>query len=400
MKVLMLGWELPPNNSGGLGVACLQLSRALAAAGADIDFILPYHHEPSYDFMRVISAFSPAHPEYLHFGAYEGYRYQLDDGSYIDLGGTDQQAAYAKLVGRLAEQLEFDIIHAHDWLTFRAALIARQKKDVPLILHVHSIERDRAGGQPGNPWVREVEATAMLLADHVIAVSQRTKQMICDDYGIPANKIEVVHNSIDTSVLSPLDSQNAFSYLDSLKADGWRVVASIGRLTIQKGLPHLVSAATEVVKRLPKTIFLFVGDGEQRDELLEQAASAGIAENVIFTGFQRGKRLRDAYGIADLFVMPSVSEPFGLTPYEAAAYGTPSLVSKQSGVAEAFQNCLKVDFWDVNEMANIIVAVLRERPLQAELGRNAGYEFQRLGWGDAASRIVSRYQKFMEGAAV
>lgn len=396
----MLGWELPPNNSGGLGVACLQLSKALASAGADIDFILPYYHEPHYDFMRVFSSFGPADPKYSEIKSYESYRYFYEDGSFVDLDMDHQQSAYTKLVGRLAEQLEFDIIHAHDWLTFRAALLARQKKNVPLILHVHSIERDRAGGQPGNPWVREVEANSMMLADHVIAVSERTKQMISDDYGIPQSKIEVIHNSLDISELQPLDERNSFRYLEALKSEGWKVVASVGRLTVQKGLPHLVSAAGEVVKRLPKTIFLFVGDGEQRDELLEQAAAAGIGPNVIFAGFQRGKRWRDAYAVADLFVMPSVSEPFGLTPYEAAAFNTPSLISKQSGVSEAFQNCLKVDFWDTNEMANKMVSVLREFPLQAELAKNAGYEFQRLGWTEAAGRVIRRYRQFAEGVPV
>ena len=346
--------------------------------------------------MNVISAFGPSFPKASQANAYESYRYMLEDGGYIDFDMNDQQTAYAKLVGKLAEKLEYDIIHAHDWLTFRAALLARQKRNVPLILHVHSIERDRAGGQPGNPWVREVEATAMLLADHVIAVSERTRQMICEEYGIPTDKVEVIHNSLDISDVLPVDGRNAFHYLEDLKADGWKVVASVGRLTVQKGLPHLISAAAEVVNRLPKSVFLIVGDGEQRDELLAQAASAGIAENVIFAGFQRGKRWRDAYSIADLFVMPSVSEPFGLTPYEAAAYGTPALISKQSGVAEAFQNCLKVDFWDINEMANKMVAVLREDPLKTELSRNAGYEFQKLGWSDAAGRIIRRYRQIAE----
>ncbi len=396
MKVLMLGWELPPNNSGGLGVACLQLSKALTAAGADIDFILPCRHEPNYDFMRVVSAFGTKSFPGWDVKAYESFRYLSEGGDFIDFDMNDQQAVYAKRVGQLVEHMEFDIIHAHDWLTFRAALLVRQKRSVPLVLHVHSIERDRAGGQPGNPWVREVEATAMLLADHILAVSHRTKRMICEEYGVPADKVEVVHNAVDINELAPIEGRNSFSYLESLKADGWKVVASVGRLTVQKGLPHLVSAAAEVVKRLPKTIFLFVGDGEQRDELLEQAAASGIASNVVFAGFQRGKRWRDAYSIADLFVLPSVSEPFGLTPYEAAAYSTPSLVSKQSGVAEAFQNCLKVDYWDTNEMANKIVAVLREDPLQHELSRSANHEFQRLAWSGAASRIIRRYNQLAE----
>lgn len=400
MRVLMLGWELPPNNSGGLGVACLQLSKALAYAGADIDFILPHYHEPKYDFMRVTSALKQGVRAIVPTSVYDSYRYLLEDGSFFDVNIHDQQAAYAHMVGKLAETMEFDIIHAHDWLTFRAALLAREKKNTPLILHVHSIERDRAGGQPGNPWVREIEATAMLLADHVIAVSERTKQMIIDDYHIPADKIEVVHNSIDISSMEPLEEENAYRYLADLKSDGWKVVTNIGRLTIQKGLPHLMEAAQEVIKRAPKTIFMFVGDGDMRDELLELAAEKNIARNVIFTGFQRGKNWRDAYAISDLFVMPSVSEPFGLTPYEAAAYGSPSLVSKQSGIAEVFKNCLKIDFWDVNEMSNQIVAVLQNPSLQETLRDNAWQEFQQLGWGKAADKIMDRYQHFTQKALV
>lgn len=395
----MLGWELPPNNSGGLGVACLQLSKALASAGADIEFVLPHYDGTRYEFMRVTSALAHGIRAIVSAKAYDSYRYLLDDGSFFDVNIHDQQTAYTQMVGRLVESLEFDVIHAHDWLTFRAALLARERKNKPLVLHVHSVERDRAGGQSGNPFVREIEATSMLLADHVIAVSERTKQMIVDDYHIPSEKIEVVHNSIDVSDLAPLDEHNAYKYLGDLKNDGWKVVVNVGRLTIQKGLPHLVAAASEVAKRCPKTIFLFVGDGDQRDELLELAAEKNIARNVIFTGFQRGKQWRDAYGVADLFVMPSVSEPFGLTPFEAAGYGTSSLISKQSGVAEVFKNCLKVDFWDVDEMANKIVAVLQNEVLRDVLTQNAWQEFQSLGWNFAADQIMNRYRSFHERAA-
>ncbi len=394
----MLGWELPPNNSGGLGVACLQLSKALAEAGADIDFILPYHHAPRYNFMRVTSALAPGTQPTTAMQAYDSYRYELGDGSIFELSGDDQPASYARLVSRLVDTMEFDIIHAHDWLTFRAALAARQKKAVPLVLHVHSIERDRAGGQAGNPWVREIESTAMLMADRVIAISERTKQMIIDDYHIPSDKIEVVHNSLDISALEPLDEQNAYRYLQDLKQDGWQVVANVGRLTIQKGIPHLVEAASEVIKRLPKTVFLFVGDGEQRDELVELVADRKIARHVLLAGFQRGKKWRDAYAIADLFVMPSVSEPFGLTPFEAAAYGTPALVSKQSGISEIFTNCLKVDFWDINEMSNKIVGLLRSRALQAELASNAALELRQQSWNGAAERIMDSYRDLVEKA--
>jgi len=396
MRVLMLGWELPPNNSGGLGVACLQLSEALSRRGADIDFVLPYRHEQKYGFMNVISVFEKDIKAVVPVAAYDSYRYIMDDGSVYDFSIHDQQSAYAHLVGRLVDEMEFDIVHAHDWLTFRAGLMAKQKRNVPLILHVHSIERDRAGGQAGNPLVREVEATAMQLADHVVAVSGRTKNMIIDEYHIPADKIDVVHNSLDTSRWVPLDDDNAYKYLSDLKSDGWKVVANVGRLTIQKGLTHFISAAAEVVSRHPKTIFLLVGDGEQRDELLELAAEKGIARNILFTGFQRGKNWRDAYAIADLFVMPSVSEPFGLTPFEAAAYGTPSLISRQSGISEVFRNCLKVDFWDEREIANKILAVINSQALKDELGSSAREEFLQLSWDKAAGAIFDRYNFFMD----
>lgn len=400
MKILMLGWELPPNNSGGLGVACLQLSKALAEAGADIEFVLPYYHEQEYPFMNIRHATTDAVPLSDIFQAYESYRYYDAQGDPFDIKITDQQSAYAAMVAKLVESVEFDVIHAHDWLTFRAALIARQKSSKPLILHVHSIERDRAGGREGNPLVREIEATAMLLADHVIAVSARTKAEIVKDYNIPADKIEVVHNSLDTSLFEPLDEANAYKYLASMKQNGYKVVSNVGRLTIQKGLPQLLSVAAKVIAKRPKTIFLLVGDGEQRDELIEIAAAHGISKNVIFAGFQRGKRWRDAYGISDFFIMPSVSEPFGLTAFEAAAYGVPALVSKQSGVAEVFSNCLKVDFWDENEMANQVLGVLNSPGLSQDLSQSALDEFKRLSWSDSAAKIMNRYHAVSQAVAV
>jgi glycogen(starch) synthase len=399
MKILMLGWELPPNNSGGLGVACLQLAKALASSGADIDFILPYSSDESYDFMKV----SSAHPSTVRFisqdTAYDSYRYFYHDGSSKQVGIADQQHAYEFAVGEMIKTKEFDVIHAHDWLTFRAALRAKAHSGKPLIVHVHSIERDRAGGNIGNPLVREIEATTMLIADRVIAVSGRVKQMIVEDYNIPASKIEVVHNSIDQSYLEPLDDANAYRYLSEMKKLGWKVVVNVGRLTIQKGLTHFLRAAAQAAKREPKTFFLIVGSGEQRDELIELAAELGIADRVLFAGFQRGKRWRDAYSIADLFVMPSVSEPFGLTPLEAVMYGTPVLVSKQSGVSEVLSNCLKADFWDEDELANQITAVLRYESLAKELHTNAWREVDKMSWSESADRLMSIYKSHLQKVA-
>lgn len=393
MKVLMLGWELPPHNSGGLGVACYQLCRALSKAGADIEFVLPYTAKHDINFMRI----NAAHPQdvdtVLKSGiAYDSFKYVKKTGEveWIDLFG--QSAIYEQAVERIIELAEFDVIHAHDWLTFRAALRTKQKSGKPLLLHVHSIERDRSGGNHGNPMVREIEYLSMMMADKIIAVSAHTRRAIIDEYDIPEDKIEVIHNSIDLDEVEPLQGDNAYKYLTKMKSLGYRVVVNVGRLTVQKNLPNLLRAAKEVIDRAPKTIFLIVGTGEQDYELLELAAQLGISRNVVFTGFQRGKAWRDAYAIGDLFVMPSISEPFGLTPLEAIGYGTPALVSKQSGVSEVIQNCLKVDFWDIESMANQITAVMQNDGLRDELHINSLKEYERLSWNKAADRLLELYR--------
>jgi len=392
----MLGWELPPHNSGGLGVACYQLCKALSQKGADIEFVLPYTAEHGIDFMKIRAAHPQDVQAVLRAGiAYDSFQYIKETGEieWIDLWG--QSKLYEQAVGRIAKLAEFDVIHAHDWLTFRAAVRAKETTGLPLILHVHSIEADRAGGNHGNPMVREIEYTTMMIADRVLAVSQLTKDSIVHQYGIPADKIAVVHNSIDPDMVQPLDGGNAYRYLATLKEQGYRVVVNVGRLTIQKGLPNLLRAAKEVVQRAPKTMFLIVGSGEQYYELLELAAQLGISKNVVFTEFQRGKRWRDAFAIGDLFVMPSISEPFGITPLEAIGYGTPTLISKQSGVAEVINNCLKVDYWDVAEMANQITAVVQNDSLRDELHANSLKEYQRLSWSQTADKLFSLYQQHM-----
>ena len=329
--------------------------------------------------------------------AYDSYKYILEDGTEQWLNIHDQQQLYEHAVGQLVEEREFDIVHAHDWLTFRAALRVKQLKNCPIVLHVHSVESDRAGSPKGNPAVREIEAIALHMADQVVAVSEQTKQAIIRDYGVPADRIEVVHNSIDTAAIDPLDDQNAYHYLSSMKSLGYRVVVNVGRLTIQKGLPNLLRAAKIVIDKNPKTLFLIVGSGEQYYELIELAAELGIGQNVLFTDFQRGKNWRDAFAIGDLFVMPSVSEPFGLTPLEAIGYGTPALVSKQSGVSEVINNCLKVDYWDIDEMANKITAVVQNDSLGHELWINSYREYEKLSWADASQKIRNIYEKHLAG---
>jgi glycogen(starch) synthase len=401
MRILMLGWELPPHNSGGLGVACLQLCKTLADSGADIEFLLPYEADHDINFMKVTAAV-PQDVQKFKSGAsaYQSYKYVVGDGGVEFQDVFDWQRQYEQAVGQIVISRSFDVIHAHDWLTFRAALRAKQLTGWPFVAHVHSIESDRAAGNHGNPMVKEIEALGLMMADVIVAVSEHTRQAIVRDYDIPADKIVVVHNSIDRMELAPLDADNAYHYLTAMRARGYKTVSNVGRLTIQKGLANLLLAAREVVQRIPKTIFLIVGSGEQYHELIQQAADLGIAKNVVFAGFQRGKQWRDAFGVADLFVMPSVSEPFGLTPLEAIHYGTPSVISRQSGVSEVLLNCLKVDFWDVNEMANNIVAVLQNQSLRDNLVANANRELERISWETSASKLTGLYSRLTDKVPV
>jgi glycogen(starch) synthase len=399
MKVLMLGWELPPHNSGGLGIACYQLCKALSNHPVDLEFVVPYRADHGIDFMDVTHATPQGVTEVIRSGiAYDSYKYIMADGSEEYLTIYEQVQLYEHAVAKLVETRDFDIVHAHDWLTFRAALRIKEAKGCPIILHVHSVESDRAGAQRGNSLVHEIEDLALHAADQIIAVSQHTKNAIIRDYHIPADKIEVVHNSIEPADLVPLDDDTSYRYLEVMKQLGYRVVVNVGRLTVQKGLPNLLHAAKAVIDKHPKTLFLIVGSGEQYYELLELAADLGIGQNVFLTDFQRGKRWRDAYAIGDLFVMPSISEPFGLTPLEAIGYGTPALVSRQSGVAEVLQNILKVDFWDIDEMANQITNVMRSDALRDELLKNAYREYQALSWDTASAKVKGIYDQHLVGA--
>jgi glycosyltransferase involved in cell wall biosynthesis len=341
----------------------------------------------------------PAHPQdflaVLQAGSsYDSQRYIATraNGTHQTYSLHDQVNLYANNVDRIVELSEFDIIHAHDWLTFKAAMLAKKKTGKPLIVHIHATEYDRSGSQPGNPVVAEIEYQAMMMADRVITVSQTTKDIVVSNYGIPPDKISVVHNSITIDDYSIDGGANVYHYIDTMKRHGYKVVSNVGRLTIQKGLTHLLRSARLVVDRLPKTLFLIVGSGDQYIELVELSAELGISRNVMFAGFQRGKAWQDAYRVADLFVMPSASEPFGLTPLEATLFGVPSLISKQSGVKEVLRNVLLVDYWDETEMANQLVSALQSDGLRATLIEGARDELKQMCWSQSASKLQAIYQ--------
>lgn len=395
----MLGWELPPHNSGGLGVACYHMSKALALQGASIDFVVPYSaHHPETEFMTIHAATKLAPLDrYGLMGAYDS-KYlrkigldEVDTNDLKDMRGV--QKRYVQFIERMVKDKKPDAIHAHDWLTMEAGMRAKQLTDAPLVVHVHATEFDRSGEEFGNPIVHEIEYQGLMMADRIIAVSNITKNIIVEKYGIPADKIEVVYNAIDTAALGQHDyDRSTYTYLETLKAEGYTVVATVTRFTIQKGLTHFVKAAARALQKYDKLVFLLAGDGEQRDELIRLSADLGISDKVFFTGFVRGKQWRDAYNVADVFVMSSVSEPFGLTALEAAHYDAAVIVSKQAGVGEILQSVFKYDFWDTDALADQIVGIAASPALSGTLRENIKYEYTRISWHDVAKQCMELYK--------
>ena len=277
-------------------------------------------------------------------------------------------------------------------------MAVHKKFKIPLIAHVHATEFDRAGMHYGNPLIHEIERESLMLADEIIAVSETTKRIIHEKYHIPLSKIHVVYNSLDENYDSADYNfcQDSYSYLKNLKSAGWTVVSTVGRFTIQKGLQNLLRAAAMALSKNPKLIFVFAGDGEERNELINLAADLGISKNVIFTGFIRGKKLRDIYSVSDIFVMSSISEPFGLTALEAAHHGDVLILTKQSGVSEIIWSALKYDFWDEQKLADEILAVASSPALRRTLQRNVKREYRRISWDQVAKKCLKIYNKSMK----
>jgi len=401
MKILMLGWELPPHNSGGLGVACYYLSKALALEGASIDFVLPYDaHHPNIDFMNIYAATRLSPLERYGLEAYDSHHAIEEGGASVGDLSTMRgvQKRYVQYVERLVLKSKPDVIHAHDWLTMEAGMRAKELTDAPLIVHVHATEFDRAGGSDGNPLVHEIEYQGLMMADRILAVSQLTKNIIVEKYGIPANKIEIVHNALDASIFD--DGYNydrrTYRYLEELKSEGYTIVSAVTRLTIQKGLAHLMKAFARASDKYDKLALLLAGDGEQRNKLIELAAELGISDKVFFSGFVRGKQWRDAYSVSDIFVLSSVSEPFGLTALEAAHHDNALIITKQSGVGEVLKSIFRYDFWDEQQLADQIVGIATSEALRESLQRNVLNEYTRLSWRDVAHKCIKAYNHSRE----
>lgn len=306
-----------------------------------------------------------------------------------DYGGDliGQALAYAHFCVDVAKHVEFDVIHAHDWLTFPAGLAVARISGRPLVVQVHSTEFDRSGEHVNQP-VYNIERRGMRGAVRIIAVSELTKRICISRYGISPEKIDVVYNGVDfePTNIRPIETKD-------------KIVLFFGRITMQKGPEYFLQAAKRVLDLVDDVKFVVAGSGDLAAMMIEMAADMGIGHKVLFTGFLRGRDISRVFALADLYVMPSVSEPFGIAPLEAMSHDVPVLISKSSGVSEVLSHALKVDFWDVEEMANKIVAVLRHAPLRKALRDNGKFEVRSLTWDGAAQRCGGVYKEAIEQMA-
>lgn len=402
MEILMFGWEFPPYNSGGLGVACEALVKELANQKAKIIFVLPKKINCKTDFCKIVFADSslkikaidsPLIP-YLTSAAYGKLVKKSGSSMIYNPGLFGEVIRYAQKAKKIASAENYDLIHAHDWLSFPAGLAAKQTSKKPLVVHVHSTEFDRTGGDYLDGRIYQIEKQGLEGADRVVAVSNFTKQKIVKHYGIDQDKISVVHNGIDCRETPVLGGQPF-----PLKGRNRKVVLFIGRLTIQKGPDYFLKAAKKILDYRSDVFFVMAGSGDMQHQLIEEAVSLGIIDNFLFTGFIRGEEWNKAYQMADLFVMPSVSEPFGLTPLESLVQGTPVLISNQSGVSETLSHALKVDFWDTDEMANKIISVLDYRELANSLKENGQQEIKKINWRESAQKCLGVYKEVLSNFA-
>lgn len=413
MRVLMFGWEFPPHISGGLGTACFGIANALMQKDVEMIFVVPkasgseedsclrlinasnvdvswqmLKHQSKFAYIEATSLLVPYATPELYQQPKEKttsrtqqffYRFPFS-GSYGH-NLFEEVAHYAAVAGQLARDLSFDIIHAHDWLTFPAGLAAKEVSGKPLVVHVHATEFDRSG-ENVNPDVFKAEQAGMKGADHIIAVSELTRQILISRYGIPAQKLSVVHNGIQPKTL-PRTQKNIKD----------KIVTFLGRVTFQKGPEYFVVAAHKVLKKLPRVRFVMAGSGDKFEEAIRMVASMGMGSRFHFTGFLNSDDVNALLSQTDLYVMPSVSEPFGISPLEAIQAGVPVIISKQSGVSEILKHAIKLDFWDTEALADTMYGILVHKPLSRLLSAGASAEVKSFTWDEAARKIIKIYNQ-------
>ena len=417
MKALMFGWEFPPHILGGLGTASYGLTKGMHSLGdMEITFVIPKPWgDEEKDFARIIGACNTPvawrdvnwdyvesrlgrfmNPQ-LYFDLrdhiYADFNYmRLNDLGCIEFSGRypdnlmEEINNYSIVAGVIARTIPCDVIHSHDWLTYPAGIHAKNVTGKPLVIHVHATDFDRSRGNV-NPQVFAIEKDGMENADHIITVSNLTRKTVIEKYGINPDKVTTVHNAV-----IPLEEE-----LLNLprRVNKEKVITFLGRITMQKGPEYFVEAAAKVLKKTKNVRFVMAGSGDMMDQMIRLAAKRDIADKFHFTGFLKGKEVYEMLADSDVYVMPSVSEPFGISPLEAMEMGVPSIISKQSGCAEILDNVIKVDYWDIDAMADAMHSIVTNKALYNTLRHEGIEEINRITWEKAGQKVVDVYRKVL-----
>ncbi len=417
----MFGWEFPPHILGGLGTASYGLTRGMWQCGdMDITFVIPKPFgDEEKSFARIIGAsqvpvaWRDVNRDYvesrigklmdpdLYFDLrnhiYADFNYMVtNDLGCIEFSGRypdnllEEINNYSIMAGVVARTVPCDVIHSHDWLTYPAGIHAKQVTGKPLVIHVHATDFDRSRGNV-NPTVFNIERDGMTHADHIITVSNLTRQTVIDKYGIDPAKVTTVHNAV-----TPLSEEFLNAKAPKPKE---KVVTFLGRITMQKGPEYFVEAAAKVLKNNHDVRFVMAGSGDMMDKMIALAAERGIADRFHFPGFQKGKQVYEMLSASDVYVMPSVSEPFGISPLEAMQMGVPSIISKQSGCAEILDNVIKTDYWDIDAMADAINAIVTYPALYNQLRQDGLDEVNQITWDKAGQKVIDIYKKVLGQAS-
>ncbi len=426
MKVLMFGWEFPPHISGGLGTACFGLTKGMMKQGIDVLFVVPKAHgDEKQEAVKLINA-SDITVDYRYLNIdqiWNNISYIEVDSNLVPYIGDEEYFSiiekfekkenffeknlfekkyefsgkygknlmeevirYAIITSKIVKTNNFDVIHSHDWLTYLAGIVAKKISGKPLVVHMHATEFDRSGKNI-NQQVYDIEKQGMEEADRVITVSNFTRQIVIEKYGINPDKVITVHNAVEPNIT--LEDEIYKKQISK------KIVTFLGRVTFQKGPEYFVEAAYKVLKRNPDVHFVLAGDGDMMPKVIRRVASLKIGHKFHFTGFLKGKEVEKMFALSDVYVMPSVSEPFGISPLEAMRSNVPVVISKQSGVSEVLNHALKVDFWDVDTMADAIHGLLNYPALSVLFQKYGKNEVDNLLWENAAYKIKNIYNQLI-----
>lgn len=417
MKALMFGWEFPPHILGGLGTASYGLTKGMHNCGdMDITFVIPkpwgdeekgfaniigagctpvVWRDVNWDYVasRIGNVMDPQTYFNLRDHIYADFNYmRTNDLGCLEFSGRypdnllEEINNYSIVAGVVARTLDFDIIHSHDWLTYPAGIHAKQVTGKPLVIHVHATEFDRSRGKP-NPTVFGIEKDGMNHADHIMTVSNHTRDIVINNYGVDPAKVTTVHNAV-----TPLTDEQK-DVPEHKSKD--KVITFLGRITMQKGPEYFVEAAAKVLKNNHNVRFVMAGSGDMMDKMIQLAAERGIADRFHFPGFQRGKQVYEMLKASDVYVMPSVSEPFGISPLEAMQMGCPSIISKQSGCAEILDNVIKTDYWDIDAMADAMNAIITYPAMYEQLRQDGLEEVNKITWDKAGQKVIDIYKRYV-----